>query len=91
MGFLNGNSNDMTKGKIMPLLLSYSAPMIVCDILQSSYTLVDTAILGKYVGTEALAGVSSVTYIMMLILALGMGLRSGATVLAEQEEIIWFQ
>lgn len=49
----------LTKGKITKSLLLFSLPMILGNLLQQLYNVADTFIVGKYLGSEALAAVGS--------------------------------
>ena len=48
---------DMTKGNEVSLLLKFSLPMLVGNIFQQFYNMVDSVIVGNYVGKNALAAV----------------------------------
>lgn len=75
---------DMTKGKPLPLILGFSLPILLGNIFQQLYTVVDGIVVGRHVSTEALAAVGvgfPVTY-MLVSLFLGIGL--GASVLVSQ-------
>lgn len=47
---------DLTKGNITKSLLLFSLPMILGNLLQQLYNVADTFIVGKYIGSDALAG-----------------------------------
>lgn len=68
---------DLTKGKITSTLLWFALPMILGDMLQQMYNITDTLIVGRYIGTEALAAVGSayalMTFLNSVILGLCMG------------------
>ena len=46
---------DMTRGRPISLMLRFALPMMLGSVFQSLYTMVDSAVLGRYVGSEALA------------------------------------
>ncbi len=75
---------DMTKGSPYKLLISFALPMFVGNIFQQIYNLVDTIVVGKFVGKEALAAVGSSFAIMLLINSIIIGLSMGASVLFSQ-------
>ncbi|NLA75040.1 MAG: MATE family efflux transporter [Deltaproteobacteria bacterium] len=75
---------DMTKGSPYKLLISFALPMFLGNIFQQIYNLVDTVVVGKFVGKEALAAVGSSFAIMLLINSVIMGLTMGASVLFSQ-------
>ncbi len=71
---------DLTKGPITKNMLRFAFPMICGNMLQQLYNIVDTLIVGKYLGTGALAAVGS-SYTLMTFLTsilLGMCMGSGA-------------
>ena len=57
---------DMTKGKIMPILLRFTIPLMIGNMFQQLYNMVDTIIVGRFVGAGALAAVGSTGTIMFL-------------------------
>lgn len=50
---------DMTKGKILPLIVKFMIPLLIGDVFQMLYNMVDTIIVGRFVGADALAAVGS--------------------------------
>ena len=70
---------DMTKGSITGAIISFSVPMLISSIFQQLYSLVDTYIVSRYLGPEALAGVGATGLLtfLMLCIALGMGAGGG--------------
>lgn len=76
---------DMTTGKPMKMLLSFTIPVFVGGVFQQFYNMMDAIIVGKFVGTKALAAVGSTGMIMFLILGFLMGLTAGFTVLTSQK------
>ncbi len=75
---------DMTKGSPYKLLISFALPMFLGNIFQQVYNLVDTVVVGRFVGKEALAAVGSSFAIMLLINSVIIGLTMGASVLFSQ-------
>jgi len=75
---------DMTSGSPMKLMLSFTLPMFVGNLFQQLYNVVDTIIVGKFVGREALAAVGSCFAIMVLVNSIILGLAMGASVLFSQ-------
>ena len=69
----------MTKGSIIGAIISFSVPMLISSIFQQLYSLVDTYIVSRYLGPDALAGVGSTGLLtfLMLCIALGMGAGGG--------------
>ena len=73
-------TGDLTKGSVMKSMLLFALPMILGNLLQQCYNIADTLIVGKFIGSNALAAVGSsftlMTFITSIILGLCMG--SGA-------------
>ena len=75
---------DMTKGNPTRLLLQFMVPLIIGNVFQQLYSMVDTIIVGRYVGVGALAAVGATGTIMFLIIGFMQGLTTGFTVLTAQ-------
>lgn len=75
---------DMTKNKPFGIILSFTLPIFLGNVFQQFYSMVDTIIVGKFVGTKALAGVGSTGTISFLILGFLMGFTAGITVITAQ-------
>lgn len=75
---------DMTKGNEMELLLKFAFPMLVGNIFQQLYNMVDSIIVGKFVGSNALGAVGSVGSLNFLFFSLCMGLGTGMGILISQ-------
>lgn len=70
-------TKKLTSGKPMTLILNFSLPLLVGMLFQQFYSLVDTIIVGKCLGVEALAAVGSTGAINFLIIGFCMGVCSG--------------
>ena len=75
---------DMTKGRPMPIILKFFVPIFIGNMFQQFYNMVDSIIVGRYVGEEAFAAVGSTGTIMFLVLGFANGLSTGFTVLTSQ-------
>lgn len=75
---------DMTKGKPSGLIIKFIIPIIIGNIFQQFYSMVDTIVVGRFVGVQALAAVGSTGTICFLILGFMQGLSTGFTVLTAQ-------
>lgn len=75
---------DMTRGNPLKLILSFSVPMLIGNIFQQVYNFVDAAVVGKFVGAQALAAVGSTGTIFAVMICLMMGLTSGAGIIISQ-------
>lgn len=75
---------DMTVGNPTSVILNFSIPIFLGNIFQQCYSMADTIIVGKFVGTNALAAVGSTGTIMFLIIISLIGLTTGFTVMTAQ-------
>ncbi len=71
------NNKDMTAGNPMKIILSFSIPVLLGNIFQQFYNMVDTMIVGQYLGADALAAVGSTGCLMFLVLGFAMGIAQG--------------
>lgn len=77
-------SKDMTQGNPLKLILKFFIPVLLGSLFQQFYSMVDTIIVGKFVGVNALAGVGSTGSINFLILGFAMGITIGFGVMIGQ-------
>lgn len=71
---------DMTRGKPINLMLRFALPMMIGSIFQSLYSMVDSAVLGRFVGSHALAAIGATTSTTGLILLLATGVTSAISI-----------
>lgn len=71
-------NHDLTKGNVTGSLLSFAGPMILGNLLQQCYNIVDTWVVGRYVGADALAAVGSSYTLMTFLNSLLIGLCMGS-------------
>lgn len=76
---MNQNTN-MTEGKPLKLLLSFSLPLMLGNMFQQFYTVADTAIVGRGVGIEALAALGTVDWLNWMMLAMVQGFTQGLSI-----------
>lgn len=76
---------DMTRGKIMPILLRFTIPLMIGNMFQQLYNMADTIIVGRFVGAGALAAVGSTGTIMFLTTGFAQGVSSGFSVVVSQK------
>lgn len=74
-------TNDMTQGKLFPILIRFTIPLVLGNLLQLTYNAVDSIIVGRYVGKEALAAVGTSNPLMTLIILFVQGICLGAGIL----------
>ena len=77
-------TKDMTKGEPFKLILWFSVPLLLGNIFQQLYSMVDTIIVGKIIGTQALAAVGTTGPLNFLVLGFASGITSGFAVLVAQ-------
>ena len=76
--------NTMTEGNPFKLILMFAIPMLIGNIFQQMYNMVDSIVVGNYVGKVALAAVGTGFPIIFLMASLFMGIGVGATILISQ-------
>ena len=81
----NDMTNDMTKGNPVKLILLFSIPLLIGNVFQQFYSMVDTIIVGRFVGVDALAAVGSTGSMVFLVNGFATGLTSGFAVLVSQK------
>lgn len=76
---------DMTYGDISKQLFMFTIPILLSQILQQFYNIADTAIIGRYIGTDALAAIGSTGLLISVIVNFFIGLSTGVSaVIANQ-------
>ncbi|MBP3199912.1 MAG: MATE family efflux transporter [Butyrivibrio sp.] len=78
------HAKDMTVGVPTTLILSFMLPMMMGNIFQQFYNIVDTIIAGRFIDAKALAAVGSTGSVTNLFFALGNGLATGIGILVSQ-------
>ena len=74
----------MTEGDPVKLLLLFSVPMLIGNIFQQLYNLVDSIIVGQFVGADALAAIGATGSVTFLFFALCNGIGSGGGIITSQ-------
>ncbi len=77
-------AKDMTSGNTFRLIITFMFPMMIGNIFQQFYNIVDTIIAGKYINANALAAVGSTGHVTNLFFALGNGLATGIGIVVSQ-------
>ena len=78
------SSNDMTTGSPWQKILIFTLPMLLGNIAQQLYNTVDSIVVGKYIGDNALAAVGSCGPIVNMLLVLFIGISAGASIMVSQ-------
>lgn len=80
----SSSTKDMTLGEPLKLIFLYSIPLLLGNIIQQFYSMADTIIVGRLLGTEALAAVGTTGPMSFLVLGFVTGLTSGFAVISAQ-------
>ncbi|MCR5108757.1 MAG: MATE family efflux transporter, partial [Lachnospiraceae bacterium] len=75
---------DMTAGSPTKLILSFALPLVVGNVFQQFYSMVDSVIVGRYVGADALAAVGATGAINFLFFSLCAGMANGIGIVISQ-------
>ena len=75
---------DMTHGKPWKLIIMFALPLMAGNVFQQMYTLVDTAVVGQFVGVEALASLGAADWLNWLVLGIPTGFAQGFSILMSQ-------
>ena len=70
---------DMTEGQPWKKIVAFTIPMLIGNIAQQLYNTVDSIVVGRYVGDNALAAVGSASPMLNLLLVLFVGISMGAS------------
>ena len=76
---------DMTKGNPGRLILMFAVPLMVGNVFQQLYTMVDTVVVGQVAGVQALAALGAVEWIMWMVLGVSSGITQGFAILMAQD------
>ena len=79
-----GAADRMTEGPIWRQILIFSIPLILGNLLQQLYNTVDSVVVGRFLGSNALAAVGSGSQLIFFIISFSMGASIGAGVLVSQ-------
>lgn len=82
---MSAMQQDMTVGNPGKIIFHFTVPIFIGNVFQQFYSMADTIIVGKFVGTEALAAVGSTGTIMFLILGFILGMTAGLSVITAQK------
>lgn len=70
-------TKSMTEGKPLPLILQFAVPLLIGNLLQQTYNIIDAAIVGRILGADALAGVGASSSVQFLVLGFCIGVCCG--------------
>lgn len=81
---MSGKVRDMTNGSPGKLIMLFAFPLMIGNIFQQLYTMVDTMVVGQIIGVQALAALGAVEWIMWLVLGVSQGMTQGFSILIAQ-------
>ena len=76
---------DLTKGRPSILILGFALPIFLANLLQLTYSIVDTRIVGSYLGESTLAAVGATTTLSNLMIQFVMGVSNGFAIITAQK------
>ncbi len=82
---MSAKIKDMTVGKPLPLIVSFALPLMVGNIFQQLYTVVDTMVVGKALGVDALAALGATDWLYWMLLGMIQGVTQGFGILMARE------
>ncbi len=77
-------TNDMTVGNPRGLILKFAIPLLIGNVFQQFYNVVDSVVVGRFIGVNALAAVGATGSLVFLIMGVVMGMTNGFSVLIAQ-------
>ena len=77
-------TRDMTTGNPIKLILQFSVPMLIGNLFQQFYNMVDSIVVGKFVSKDALAAVGATSSSIFLIISMTFGLAMGISIVVSQ-------
>jgi len=77
-------TRDLTSGSPIKLILKFSFPMLIGNLFQQFYNMVDSIVVGRYVDSNALAAVGATGSLIFLIFGLTFGLSAGISIVISQ-------
>lgn len=75
---------DLTDGKPSRLILQFATPMLIGNVFQQLYNVVDSIIVGNYLGKEALAAVGASFPLLFMLISFVIGIATGSTIVISQ-------
>ena len=79
------NIKNMTEGRPLPLIVSFALPLMLGNIFQQLYTVVDTMVVGKGLGVDALAALGATDWLYWMVLGMIQGVTQGFSILMARE------
>ena len=74
-------TKNLTSGSPLKLIFSFSIPILIGNLIQQLYAMVDSIFIGKFVGTDALAGVTASSFLIFFVFGFVFGISSGCAII----------
>ncbi len=84
MSRLRSRTIDMTTGNVVGHIVRFAIPMLIGNLFQQVYSLVDSIVVGQFVGAEALASIGSTASVIFMFFALCNGIGNGGGIITSQ-------
>lgn len=78
------DSQDLTEGSVVKQLLRYSAPLVLSNLLQAMYSMIDTIVAGQIIGATGISAINNSSQIMNMVTQIIVGLTTGGNILIGQ-------
>ena len=75
------HTKNMTEGKPLQLIFSFAVPLMLGNVFQQLYTVMDTLIVGRSLGVDSLAALGSTDWLIWLVLGIITGFTQGFSIL----------
>lgn len=75
---------NLTEGNSAKLIFNFAIPMLIGNVFQQMYNIIDSIVVGKYVGTEALAAVGASFPLIFMLVSFVIGITMGGTIIIAQ-------
>ncbi len=75
---------DLSQGPVAKQIFIFALPMLLGNVFQQMYNIVDTIIIGQYIGTEALAAAGASFPVIFVLVSLVIGITTGTTIIISQ-------
>lgn len=82
---MSAHTQNMTEGKPLKLILSFAIPLMLGNVFQQLYTVMDTLIVGRSLGVDALAALGATDWLFWLVLGIITGFTQGFSILMAQD------
>lgn len=82
---MNSKIMSMTEGKTVRLILAFSLPLMIGNIFQQLYTVVDTIVVGQHLGVHALAALGAADWTVWMVIGIAQGFAQGFSILIAQK------